>query len=67
MSFIILRNHEEILKPSSLPSNWGNVWWVDIQSAETIYFATDVWKKDKKNWIYSMRSDPAVRSGSRFH
>ena len=67
MSFIISRNHEEILKPSSLPSNWSNVLWVDIQSARTInLFCNRCLKERQKNWIYSMRSDLAVRSGSRF-
>ena len=40
MSFIILRKHEETLKPSSLPSK-----------QQFVYFA----REDKEKWIFSMR------------
>ena len=45
MNFIIVRNHEETLKPSSLPSK-----------KQFAYFA----RKDNKKWIYSMRINSVV-------
>ena len=60
-NFIILRNLETF--ESYLVFPLSNVWYVDIH----IYFAPDFRKKDKEKWIYSMRIDSAVRSGSRFH
>ena len=38
---------------------------LSIVLEQFVYFAPDVWRKDKQKWIYQI--EPAMRCGSRFH
>ena len=64
-TFIILKNHEETLKPSSLTSKQHLVSWYSWYFDNLFILHQMSERKDKEKWIDQVES--AMHCGSRYH